>query len=88
VKKSKSMCVGCRDDYYNRNRTEGCWLFKSARIVTAVKVGNREPPPYAKERAAKFLNCYHKEGYSLLSPDDCRVKPKAVIQKESEGATR
>lgn len=34
--KSKSMCSGCRDDYYNRpgNSTTGeCWCYAKAKVV-------------------------------------------------------
>jgi hypothetical protein len=82
MSKTKRMCVGCRDDYYNQTQKDGCWMFKSAKIVTRVKVGTWEPPPYAKERATKCLSCFHCQGYSMLSLDDCRVKPRAKIQDE------
>lgn len=35
--KTKSMCSGCRDDYYNRNRDGGCWSFAKAKIGASTK---------------------------------------------------
>ena len=72
--KTKAMCRGCRDDYYNRNREGGCWMFGNARVVTRVRVGTWEPPPYHPNRAQKCLSCYNPDGYSMLKLDDCRVR--------------
>jgi len=72
--KSKSMCSGCRDNYYNRTEVNGCWCFSSATIVERVQVGIWEPPPYEKSRKEKVLSCYRPEGYAMLPLTDCRVK--------------
>jgi len=68
------MCVGCRDDFYNHNRPDGCWSFKTAEIVKRVRVGTWEPPPYSKDRAETCLSCFQAEGSSMLELTDCRVK--------------
>ena len=37
VQPERAMCSGCRDDYYNTaNAPEGCWMFKSAKVVDKV----------------------------------------------------
>lgn len=72
--KSKAMCSGCRDDFYNQNVDGGCWCFKTATIVLRVRVGTWEPPPYSPSRKQKVLSCYHCEGSSFLKLDDCRVR--------------
>jgi len=71
--KDKTMCVGCRDDFYNQNREEGCWSFKTAKIVTRIQVGTFENPPYSRKRAKKVLQCFLPDGCSMLKTDDCRV---------------
>lgn len=71
--KSKSMCAGCRDNYYNQNVKGGCWCFADAKVVTKVQVGTWQPPPYER-LPIKVLSCYHATGYSFLSLDDCRIK--------------
>jgi len=81
--KSKTMCLGCRDDYYNHSEKDGCWMFANAEIVTRVRVGTWEPPPYAKERAVKCLSCFTAQGYSFLPLDDCRVKTTKQIAREN-----
>ena len=84
--KSKSMCSGCHDNYYNRTEEGGCWSYKTAKVVNRVRVGTWEPPPYAKERVAKYLSCFHCQGYSFLPLDDSRVKPRKAIEKERNHA--
>ena len=73
MKKSKQMCLGCRDDYYNHNQPDGCWMFEKAKVVKRVKVGTWQPPPYSRS-PQQVLSCYHCEGYSFLELDDCRIK--------------
>ena len=80
--KSKAMCCGCRDHFYNVNRVEGCWSFKNAKVVKRVRVGTWEPPPYSKDRAEPCLSCYRPEGYSMLELTDSRVV--ADVQKTRE----
>jgi len=74
--KSKTMCSGCRDDYYNHSEKDGCWMFANAEIVTRVRVGTWEPPPYAK-RPKTCLSCYSPDGYALIEIND----PRAVRVK-------
>ncbi len=69
--KTKELCCGCRDDYYNRNRDDGCWMFANAKLVQVTRVGTWQPPPY-KWNPQTRLSCYHGEGHSMLAKDDCR----------------
>jgi len=74
--KNKSMCFGCRDNFYNGNNSIGvkeCWLYKTAKVVTRTRVGTWEPPPY-KWIPIKILSCYHAEGCSFIEKIDCRIK--------------
>lgn len=73
--KSKSMCSGCRNDFYNENNQYGvkdCWSFKTAKTVTRTRVGTWQNPPY-KWSPMKILNCYHQEGSSFITKDDVRI---------------
>ncbi len=72
MKKDKTMCNGCRDDFYNQNRDEGCWMFKTAKVVERMRVGTWQNPPYVWT-PQKCLSCFHPEGSSMLPKDDCRV---------------
>jgi hypothetical protein len=73
MSKTKAMCRGCRDDFYNRTQAEGCWSFEKAKIVNRVKVGTWEPPPYALSRREVCLSCFNADGYSMLPLTDSRV---------------
>ena len=74
MRKSKMMCSGCYNNYYNHKETDGCWSFKSAKVVKRIKVGIMEKPPYSANRAEKYLSCYRQQGYSFISLDDPRIK--------------
>ena len=66
MKKSKSLCVGCRDNFYNNNNPLGakeCWGYKSAKVVTRYRIGTwtlpTEPGAFTK---VKTLSCHHAPG--------------------------
>lgn len=80
--KSKSMCAGCRDNFYNQDNKAGCWLFANAEVVRKVRVGIWESPPYAKDRAEKCLSCFHPEGYAMLELTDSRVVDDVQATRE------
>ena len=73
MKKSKQLCNGCRNDFYNYNIADGCWSFSNAKIVKRQRVGTWQPPPY-KWNPETCLSCYHAVGYSMLEKNDCRIK--------------
>ena len=72
--KDKTMCGGCYNDFYNHSQEYGCWSFKSAKIVTRIRVGLMEEPPYSKSRAKKYLSCYHPQRDCMINVTDPRVK--------------
>ena len=71
--KSKSMCSGCRDNWYNHNREGGCWCYEGAKVVTRTSVGTWQPPPY-KWSPQQTLSCHHPEGLHWIDIDDCRLE--------------
>lgn len=71
MKKSKSMCIGCEDNFYNGNNQLGvkeCWMYKTAKIVDKIQIHINQSPPYDKNLAEKRLNCFHKKQYVFTSP--------------------
>ena len=74
MNKTKQACVGCYNDFYNHQREGGCWCFQNATVVTRIKVGTFESPPYSPSRAKEYLSCYSPQGSAMLKPDDCRVR--------------
>ena len=73
--KTKALCNGCRDDFYNDHNPYGvktCWHFEKAVIVTKMRVGTWQNPPY-KWSPQECLSCYSPEGASMIERDDPRV---------------
>lgn len=70
--KSKTLCSGCRNDYYNHNREGGCWSYQSARVVQLTKVGVWQNPPY-KWTPRDTLSCHSPNGAVWINEDDPRV---------------
>lgn len=81
--KSKAMCRGCRDNYYNSSQKDGCWLYPQAKIVKRVQVGTWQPPPYSRN-AQSVLSCYHCEGSSFLELTDCRIVGNGSWDKDGK----
>lgn len=75
MKKTRELCNGCHDDFYNGKNPHGvkaCWSFERAKIVEHMHVGTRQNPPY-KWKPRKGLSCYHPEGGVMITRDDPRV---------------
>ena len=73
MKKTKEMCRGCYNNFYNGNNSYGvkeCWSFKDAKIIDRIEVSIHEFPPYDKKRKRKFLNCFHRQGYAYIRPEN------------------
>ena len=76
MKKSKSLCNGCRNDFYNGHNGIGvkeCWSFKDAKVCKRTFVGTWQPPPYTWN-PRDTLTCWHGNGLHPISKDDCRLK--------------
>lgn len=80
--KSKALCKGCREDYYNGTGAEECWLYKDAEVVTRFRIAWWTAPtvPGAFTRVWT-LPCYNAPGeyaYRQELPDfavDVRDQP-------------
>jgi hypothetical protein len=73
TKKTKSMCSGCHENFYNGHNDYGikeCWSFKSARVVKKKLVHKDHVPPW-DHAAVTTLSCYRK-------PDHVSVGPKVT----------
>lgn len=73
MNKTKAMCVGCHNDYYNHSEKNGCWMFEKASIVTMTSVGTWQEPPY-KWNPQETLSCHRQVGRSWIDKDDPRIK--------------
>lgn len=80
MSKTKAMCVGCRDDYYNGLGAKECWSFQSAKVVTKTCVGTWDRPPYLWN-PQETLSCHSPEGLHWLRREDARVMDKAAYER-------
>jgi hypothetical protein len=55
--KSKELCSGCHDLFYERERG-GCWCYKDSKIVLkSYYFSNSQPPPWKLQWQ---LSCWHR----------------------------
>lgn len=67
--KSKKMCVGCYNNYYNHSEKNGCWSFDSATIENKLEVSIDQCPPYNKNLARPVLSCFRRQKYVQVKPE-------------------
>ena len=61
--KTKAMCAGCREDWYNHEVSGGCWNFKDARVVRRWKLAWWTAPVESGAfTEVKVLSCYSQPG--------------------------
>ena len=74
-RKEKSLCLRCRDNFYNGNNSFGikeCWKFRSAKVVKRFMIPVDMRPPYNFD-PEWVLSCYHPERV-------CNVKPESLTK--------
>lgn len=70
MNKSKRLCAGCRENFYNGNNPIGvkeCWMYKRAKVKTQYRIAIHTP----MDRKAGYvktvgLNCFNEAGYVFL----------------------
>lgn len=70
-KKTKPMCSGCRDNFYNGNNPydiSECWNFKGARVKCLKLVHINQVPPWT-QKPQWILGCYRPPKYVRVGPD-------------------
>ncbi len=58
----KSMCTGCRDDFYNDHNPHGvkeCWMFKQATVCNKVGYSSIHCANGPDTIMEKTLDCWH-----------------------------
>ena len=84
TQKTKALCVGCRDNFYNGQGAAECWAYKDAQVVTRYRLGWWTPPtePGAFTEVIT-LNCHHAPGqyahYKALP--DFAVSPRKDVTR-------
>lgn len=72
MKKTREMCIECRDNFYNGNNQYGvneCWHFDKAEIVERQKVHISQVPPW-KQKTIKVLSCRQESGYVFVNQNE------------------
>lgn len=59
LKPEKTMCEGCRDNYYNQVEPNGCWFFKNAKVVDKVGYAHINVTGGPDTKMVKTLSCWH-----------------------------
>lgn len=61
--KNKSLCEGCRNDFYNGEGAKECWSLKTAQVVQRWRLGWWTAPA-SRECFTKVttLSCHHAPG--------------------------
>lgn len=75
--KTKELCQGCYNDFYNQRDDRGCWSFSKAKVVQLQRAGTWQPPPYSWHPETR-LSCYHVQGCSMLTRDDPRIREEEM----------
>jgi hypothetical protein len=63
--KTRSLCSGCRNDFYNGKNPLGvkeCWSFTDAKVVKRLGVGVWENPPYRTKNDQWVMSCFSQKG--------------------------
>ena len=71
MKKCKSLCSGCENNFYNGNNQYGvekCWSFEKSTVMPRKRVSMSQVPPW-KQKPTKMLSCYHEKGYVFVEGD-------------------
>ena len=63
VKKDKSLCGGCRNDFYNGQGAKECWSYKGAKVCARWRLDWWTAPtvPGAFQKV-QTLDCHHAPG--------------------------
>lgn len=67
----KKHCVGCRDNFYNFNSTDGqvheCWMLAEATLKMRRRVHTNDMPPWTREPEL-LPGCYREPHFVFVEP--------------------
>lgn len=86
--KSKELCRGCYNDYYNHGGggAEGCWSFASAEVCKRAFIHLSMVPPWAV-KPVTTLSCYRKEKHVAVKPDHPQLTADKSHRQKYDGGT-
>lgn len=70
IKKSKKLCIGCKDNFYNskESNTGECWAYDTAKIKYRKIVPLDQRPPWTQP-GEDMLSCFHATGVVIVDGD-------------------
>jgi hypothetical protein len=72
-KKSRDLCSGCENNFYNGNNDYGvkqCWSYSKNKVVKKLRIRVDQCPPYNKENTSWMLGCFNRKGMCYPAPDN------------------
>ena len=69
--KSKALCSGCYDDFYNQARVDGCWSYEGATVCQKKFVHVDQRPPWTNY-PEWTLSCHTKQRFVSVGLDQER----------------
>ena len=75
TKKTKTLCIGCTENFYNGNNDLGvteCWNYKSGTIRRKKFVPVWMRPPWTDVPVITTLSCHRKKGYVSVAPNQTK----------------
>jgi len=82
--KTKAMCRGCREDYYNGQG--GCWCYDSARVCRRAFVHLSMIPPWAVEPETT-LTCHRRPQHVAIRPDHPQLTRDSTHAQKYDGGS-
>ncbi len=68
--KSKDLCRGCYDDFYNQTDAEECWSYADSRVALKKFVHIDQVPPW-KNKTEWTLSCHHRQRFVSVGNREC-----------------
>jgi len=84
--KTKDLCRGCRDDYYNAAQEGGCWCFAGAGVVEKCFVHLSMVPPWRVDPEAT-LSCHQRKSYVAVGPEHTNITRNEDHQQQYDGGS-
>ena len=84
VKKSKTLCNGCYNDFYNNAIPKGCWNYDSAKVVKKCFIHLSMVPPWSVKPEVT-LDCCRRQRYVSVDPDHPQVTKDKTHKQKYDG---
>lgn len=86
MKKSKKLCEGCYNDFYNQGGggAKECWSYAGAEVCKRAFVHVSMVPPW-KVKPVTTLTCHHKKNHWAIEPSHSQLTADKEHKQEYDG---